>query len=182
MMGVEKGVTVYGLASVLGPIKKHIFNDIIWPDFSRLPSPDAPMIRWRPLKSERSYSICGYTVTPFSVNHSVAAAGYRVDGDGASFVFTGDTGPTGLIWQAMAGVSALIVEVSFPNELQELAIRSKHLTPAMLVQELQNLPEIPPLILVSHVKSIYYHQIVRELAEITQTQLEMLHEGDVYNL
>ncbi len=180
-MGQEKGVTVYGLAPVLEMVKKHIFNNIIWPDFSCLPTPDAPIIRWSPLKSERSYSICGYTVTPYSVNHSVAAAGYRIASGGSSFLFTGDTGPTDVIWKAATALSALIVEVSFPNSLEELAVKSQHLTPAMLARELKKLPETPPLILVSHVKSRHYDQIARELAEITLTRLEIMKDGNVYS-
>jgi cAMP phosphodiesterase len=182
IMGEGKSITVYALDSVLEVIKKHIFNNIIWPDFSRLPNPDSPVIHWSPLESERSYSICGYTVTPYIVNHSVAAAGYKIVGPDASFIFTGDTGPTDLIWKAATGLSALIAEVSFPNSLEELAVGSQHLTPAMLARELEKLPEIPPLILISHVKSSYYGQIARELAEITSTRLEIIRDGDFYDL
>ncbi|MDD2853651.1 MAG: 3',5'-cyclic-nucleotide phosphodiesterase [Desulfuromonadaceae bacterium] len=182
IMGEENSFTVYGLDPVLESIKQHVFNNTIWPDFSRLPNAYSPVLRWSPLESERSYPICGYTVTPFGVNHSVAAAGYKIAREDASFIFSGDTGPTELIWKAAAGISALIVEVSFPNELEQLAVKSLHLTPAMLARELEKLPEIPPLVLVTHVKSSYYGQIAKELAEITLTQLEIMHEGNVYNL
>jgi cAMP phosphodiesterase len=181
IMGEGKGFTVHALDCVIEMIKTHIFNNVIWPDFSRLPNAESPVIRWVPLESEQSYSICGYTVIPYSVNHSVAAAGYKISGAGASFMFTGDTGPTDLIWKAATGLAALIVEVSFPNSLEDLAVSSHHLTPAMLARELEKLPEIPPLILITHIKSGHYDQIAHELGKIRLTQLEIIHEGDVYN-
>ena len=52
--------------------------------------------------------------------------------------YTGDTGPTEELWESMNGrkVDALIIELSFPDELAKVALASGHLTPSMLKIEL----------------------------------------------
>src|SRR5665647_1719385 len=37
-------VHIHALAGTIAALKAHIFNDVIWPDFSRIPTPEAPFI------------------------------------------------------------------------------------------------------------------------------------------
>ena len=60
------------------------------------------------------------------------------DGD-AALAMSGDTGPTDKLWKVLnktQHLKALLLETSFPNELQDLADISGHLTPATLRSEL----------------------------------------------
>ncbi len=39
-------LTVYAREETLRAVQDHLFNDVIWPDFAKLPSPDKPMLRY----------------------------------------------------------------------------------------------------------------------------------------
>ena len=45
---LELPLTVYGREETLRAVQDHLFNDVIWPDFSKLPSPESPSQRWPP--------------------------------------------------------------------------------------------------------------------------------------
>ncbi|MBP2678344.1 MAG: beta-lactamase domain protein [Deltaproteobacteria bacterium] len=88
-------VTVLGGKDVLGDLKKNIFNDRIWPDFARIPSPGQPSLRYKILGTARPYEIDGYTITMEKVDHTVPAYGYIVeDPEETAIAYTGDRSPT----------------------------------------------------------------------------------------
>ena len=39
---------VHALPATIAALQAHIFNDVIWPDFTRIPAPDAPFVRFVP--------------------------------------------------------------------------------------------------------------------------------------
>ena len=87
----------------LAALRTHIFNGVIWPDFTRLPSAEHPVLaagavrRRRPAGARRqARSRCSAPRTPCrrSASRSMAApAGW--------WVFTGDTGPNPALWQRL---------------------------------------------------------------------------------
>jgi ribonuclease BN (tRNA processing enzyme) len=105
------------------------------------------------------------------------------DGE-TGFVFSGDTGPTRRIWQVareMRGLKALIVETAFPNRLVTLAKASGHLTPEMLRQEIDKMPQDIP-IWVYHIKPQLYQETAEELANIDPTRIHILEQGKTYTI
>jgi ribonuclease BN (tRNA processing enzyme) len=122
----------------------------------------------------------GYTITPVRVDHVVPAYGYVVE-DGAhnALVYTGDSGPTDRIWKAMRHrrVRVLITEVSFPNELQHLALASGHMTPALFAREVEKMPIIPERIFITHVKPFYRHAIETQMAKLSGVVVEFLRDN-----
>ena len=66
--------------------------------------------------------------------------------------------------------------------MADLARRSKHLTPALLGQEIQKIgrPDLP--VFVYHVKRRLRGQIVQQLRELPITQLTVLEEGQEIEL
>ncbi len=167
---------------VLAALRAHLLNDIIWPDFARLPSPETPVIGYRELEPGNTTDIGGYAVTAVSVNHSVPAVGYIVRKGKAGILYTGDTGPTEAIWKHAVDLSALIVEASFPNAMEETALLTGHLTPRLLGRELGKVAQLPPRILVTHPKPQYYDTIRAELVALGIPRLKLLKDGDVYEL
>ncbi|MBP2675599.1 MAG: beta-lactamase domain protein, partial [Deltaproteobacteria bacterium] len=144
-------VTVLGGRYVLGDLKKNIFNDRIWPDFTKIPSPGAPSLRYKTLTAARPFRIEGYTIVMEKVDHSVPANGYILrDPEGKAIAYTGDTGPTVRFWERMASydVKALITETSFPDRMEKLALASGHLTPALLGKEIAKMSRPPGKILI----------------------------------
>ncbi len=175
-------VRIAGTREVLAALKTHLLNDIIWPDFARLPSPEEPVIAYLELEPERTTDIGGYTVTTCRVDHSVPAVGYILRREGKGILYTGDTGPTEAIWQHATGLSALIVEASFPNAMEGTAQLTGHLTPRLLGRELKKVAKLPPRILITHPKPQYYDTIGAELEALGIPGLRLLRDGDVYEL
>jgi cAMP phosphodiesterase len=173
---------VYGSEEVLGILRTHLFNGLIWPDFSAIPDRISPVIHWESLEPCQKRSICGYQIIPVPVNHSVPAFGYIISSDSSRLLFTGDTGPTNLIWELAGDLSLLIVEVSFPNSQEELALRTGHLTPRLLEQELYKLPYCPQRIRIMHLKSVYRKQIISEIDKLNIKQIEVLEDETCINL
>ena len=40
---------VHALPHTLAALRQHVFNNLIWPDFTRLPCPDAPLLTFNPI-------------------------------------------------------------------------------------------------------------------------------------
>ncbi|MEF9426968.1 MAG: 3',5'-cyclic-nucleotide phosphodiesterase, partial [Candidatus Mariimomonas ferrooxydans] len=138
--------TLMGIKKVLDLIKKNLFNNAVWPDFTIIPNPRKPLLKLKAIKTGKSFKIKNYKIIAEKVNHSIAAAGYIIeDLKGKKLIYTGDTGPTDRLWkranakQGKAGSYGAIIEVTFPNKMREAAIKTGHLTPDMLLNELKKL-------------------------------------------
>jgi len=135
-------VDVYATDSVIEALRTHLFNGLIWPDFTCLPSADEPVLRLHPLAPCQALEVGNgapdkhYTLTAIPVHHTVPAVGYCLDHQGKRLVYTGDTGPTEEIWGYASGADALIVEVSFPNSQEKLSLLTQHLCCSLLEKEL----------------------------------------------
>jgi ribonuclease BN (tRNA processing enzyme) len=79
-------------------------------------------------------------------------------------------------------VRALIVEVSFPDEMQELAIACGHLSPSLLAAEIAKMPVLPEQIFISHLKPIYKKIIEEQLSQIAGPPLQILKSGMILSL
>ncbi len=178
-------VTVMSGEDVIETLRNNIFNDRIWPDFTRIPTPEKPVLQYGVLLPSRPAEINSYKVHLQPVHHTVPAYGYViVQGNGKSLAYTGDTGPTDLFWKTMSShdVQCLIVEVSFPNRLGKLALNSGHLTPALLKREIAKMSPCPPKIFVMHVKPQYYGEIEREIVALRHNSVELLKEGETITI
>jgi ribonuclease BN (tRNA processing enzyme) len=175
-------VTVFGIPDTISAMRDHMFNTIIWPDFSVIPSPERPVISFETIDTGVDYTVSGYRIRAIPVNHTVPAVGYRVSKGSATLVYTGDTGPTEEIWQYASGSDALIVEVSFPNDMEPLALLTKHLTCSLLRIELEKVARLPKRILVTHPKPQYYDIIRTEIESLGLKEIELLHDGALFDI
>lgn len=144
----QEPVEIHALPETLDVLRRHLFNDELWPDFSVIPTPNDPTIRYTEIEPERTYEVCGLRITPIRVNHLVPCVGYKVDDGRDAFVFTSDTAETDRIWavaNATENLRLVITEASFPDEQAWLAEASKHLTPAKLGTELKKLHRDVPV-------------------------------------
>jgi ribonuclease BN (tRNA processing enzyme) len=163
----QKPLTVHALPETIADLKSHLFNWKLWPDFTVIPTPEQPMLRFSPVKLGQGLTISGRTITPVPANHVVPAVGYWLDSGSASMVFTGDTTSTGELWQEVNRISNLrylIVETAFSNAERELAIRAKHLCPGLLVEQLELLTQSAE-IFITHLKPGEGDMIMREITE-----------------
>jgi cAMP phosphodiesterase len=178
------------IASTPGTIavlKKHFFNDKLWPDFSKIPGQKNATIVFRTLEPEVETELCGYRIKPIPVDHSVEAAAYLIGDQAGSIIYSGDTGPTEKLWDAVKDedkLRALVMEVAFPNEQQKLAEVSCHHTPHSLEAELKKLGvkkrDLP--VLLFHIKPVFQKDTEKQLAKIKARNNTILNIGDQYIL
>ncbi len=177
-------IIVWGIRETISALTLSFFNNVIWPDFTRLTSRDRPhpVIVLRELQEERPETIGDFTITAVAVAHSVPGVAYFIERRGTTLLHVGDTGPTERVWQMarmVENLSALTLEASFPNRLKEIAARSGHLTPETLAGELAKLdrPDVP--VYVTHLKPAYRDEIIAELKEVRGYSLTLMNDGDV---
>ncbi|MEX2492788.1 MAG: 3',5'-cyclic-nucleotide phosphodiesterase [Nitrospirales bacterium] len=183
---VDHQVVVASVPSVIGGLQKHIFNDIVFPNFFNIQGPRHSILRVKGLEPHREVAVSGEVrVTPILVNHTVETVGYVIRDDTAAWIYSGDTHLTEEIWQVAARTSNLkgvFIEVSFPNAMLDIAIQSKHLTPALLAQEFQKIgkPDLP--VFVYHMKPTVRDQIIQEVAQLDIKRVTILEEGQEIEL
>lgn len=180
--GTGQRITLLSIGPVIGTIKKHLFNSSVWPDFTEIPDLGKAILNLVTLKAGYSVSVDGYVVTPYKVNHTVPAVGYLVENrKGRRFFYTGDTGPTPDTWKKIGDrkVHCLIIDVSFPDRLRDLALRSGHLTPRLLSAEISSMPSVPSRILVTHPKPQHLGLIRKEIASLGLDNVDILEDGQV---
>lgn len=166
-------VSIYGHPTSLADLRKYIFNDVIWPDFIRLSTPEHPLMRLCPIEAEIPFHLDGLSITPILVNHIVETYGYIVADGTSTVVFGGDSGPTDRIWEVASGNSSprsVFLEVCFPDAMHRLAHVSRHLTPSLFAAEVAKMPAMNAVIAV-HIKARSHEETVRELLELKIPQL-----------
>lgn len=177
-------VTVYGGSEVVSALRDYTFNDHVWPDFEKIPLSNGagPTMRFEVLEPRKTVKIDGISVTPIPVNHIVPTYGLVVESDGAAVMFTSDTYTTDEIWERAAkttGLKAVFVDVSFPNELGELAAASKHLTPELLALELGKLRRDAGVFAV-HIKPSNRDTVIRQLHELRDPRVAVGEISKIY--
>jgi len=149
-----KPILVHATRPTIEILKSHLFNWAIWPDFSEIPSPEAPFLRYEEIAVGQPIALAGRTITPIRARHTVPAVGYHIDSGSASLVFTGDTGPNDALWRIVNRIDnlkILIIETAFSNKERNLAEISRHLCPETLADELKKL-ERNAEIYITHMK------------------------------
>lgn len=163
----EAPITLYATAETWQILKEHLFNWKIWPDFTTIPSPEHPLLVWQEIRLGQTVELDGRKFTPLPANHVVPTVGFHLEGPNSSMVFTADTTVCDALWpevNRIANLKYLIIETAFSNEEMELAKMSKHLCPAMLIEELDKLEHSPlPRIYITHLKPGEGEVIMREV-------------------
>jgi ribonuclease BN (tRNA processing enzyme) len=180
----SRPVTVAGVEPVVHALRTSVFNNVVWPDFAQIPSPQAPVIRYRELVEGAEQRVGDLWVTPISVNHTVPTMGFIVHDGSRGFVYSGDTGPTRALWAAvrgLTGIRAVILECAFPNRLRELADTARHLTPDLVRREIDKLPPSVP-VWIFHIKPQFQQEVAEELSRIDGGRLMLLEQDKTYEL
>lgn len=171
---------VFSTKTTIDAIKKHLMNDVIWPDFSKIPNEKSPTIRFNYISSEQQVHISDYNIKPISVNHCAGSLGFIIEKDGDSILFTQDTGPTDIIWKYANNVKnlkAIFTEVSFPNRMEHIAKLSQHHTANSLGLEISKMPKNIP-IFVGHLKPNYQTEIYKEIEDLNNPRVTLLGSDD----
>ncbi|HPU54315.1 MAG TPA: 3',5'-cyclic-nucleotide phosphodiesterase [Burkholderiaceae bacterium] len=181
----SRPLIVHALPETILALKTHIFNWVIWPDFTEIPHYDRPWMVFEPIGIDTTVNVGGRSVRSIPANHTVPALGFHIFNERAGLVFSGDTGPNDEFWRIVNSVENLrylIIETAFPNRDQDLAVTSRHLYPIQLGQELEKLRQ-EPQVLVTHLKPSDRKVIERELeAWAGRFAPRVLERGDIFEL
>lgn len=172
-------LTVYALQPTLDTLRQHLFNWHLWPDFTRIPDAKSPYMSYEAIVLHQVVELGGRKIISLPANHTIPALGYRLDSGYASLVFTGDTTVSEELWaivNSIENLKYLIIESAFCNRKRDIAVRSKHLCPSMLIEELQKL-ERKAEIFITHLKpgeaDITMDEIRRCLGRFNPQRLEI---------
>ncbi len=178
-----QSIDVYGSADTCNAIIIHFLNGSIYPDFQNIPL-EKPTIRFNIVEPLKPFTVEGMNIVAFPVNHPGGSFGYQVcNSEGRGFFYTSDTGPGLLNCWSNIFSDLILVDVTFPDCDQDFAIKTGHLTPRLLGEELVCLREIKgsiPRVIVVHSDPDLESTIRSEIAEISgilKIQIEMAYEG-----
>lgn len=169
----QEPLKIYALAGTIQALQAHIFNNVIWPDFSRIPTPEAPFISFHEIHVGQTFQLADKYVEVLPAVHTVPAAGFAVTSGHGCWVYTGDTERNETFWNRVnqLNVAMLVIETAFSNREKDLARRSLHLSPTVLADELdciargKNYP-----IYITHTKPAETELIMAEIQRFDQTQ------------
>lgn len=171
-------ITIHAIQATLDILQVHLFNWQIWPDFTKIPDHNFPYMRYEALSLDHTIELKGRKITPLPANHVVPAVGYHLDSGQASLVFTGDTTTNDALWTAVNKIEHLkylIIESAFCNQKRDIAIRSKHLCPSLLAEELEKLEQTAE-IFITHLKpgeaDVTMHEIQQCIGRYSPNRLE----------
>jgi ribonuclease BN (tRNA processing enzyme) len=179
------GMNLVSVARVIEIMSKNLFNNLIWPDFTVIPSENNALINPRIIDIEKVAVVGGFSVKPVLVTHTVYSVGFVVKDGDKGFMFTADTGPTTRFWEIAReekGIEFIMADVSFPSRLEKLAKISGHMTLSILVEHLDRygLGNMP--VFITHIKPIFLKEIQAELSALQRTNIRQLEQGAVITL
>ena len=181
----ERPLVVVSSRGIIENLHRHLFNNVIWPDFSRIPSVKSPLIKFEILTPGRKKVLGDWQVRAMSVHHTVETMGFMMKSKNKAVLFLGDTGPTEDVWKvarSTKGLKAIFVETSLPGSMQSIADKTGHLTPVTLAAELKKMKDVKPEIYLHHMKPQYAGAIRREVAAIQNKKIHIIEDGQVIRI
>jgi len=134
---------VHALAATNQALRAHVFNNVVWPDFARIPSPERPFVCFHDIDVGAVLTLGSRQSKMIEVLpavHTVPACGFAIRNaaGGPHWAFSGDTERNPPFWDRMNAldVGMLVIETAFSDQEQALAQRSLHLSPTTLANEL----------------------------------------------
>ena len=178
-------LVIHAQPHTLRALREHIFNWVIWPDFTILPSEEMPVVVLQEMQPGERVLVgdCQFSMIP--VNHIVPTVAYVVEYPGGTFAFSGDTTTNDSLWQglnALPRLDHLIVEAAFSSKEMKLCEIAKHYCPDLLANDLRKLKHQPHVYL-SHAKPGEEEMIFEECRQLIRNRpLSHLTGGEVLTL
>jgi phosphoribosyl 1,2-cyclic phosphodiesterase len=178
-----RNIDVYCTSDVRDSIITHLLNGAVYPKFHELPE-YRPTISFRLIEPYVPQVIEGYRVLALPVLHPGNTVGLQVsDRYNHSVFYTADTGPgLSACWERISP-QLIIAETTLPNDHEQFALKTGHLTPNHLEGELGHFRRmkgyLPPVI-VTHTDPASEDKIREEIAHISfspPTRIEVAREG-----
>jgi ribonuclease BN (tRNA processing enzyme) len=178
-------LTVYARPETIAILKQHMLNYKLWPDYTALPTPERPYIRFRPIRLGETVELRGRRFTALPARHSIPCVAYRVDSGTASWVYSADTTFCEDFWQALNRIDNLkylLIENTFRNDNAIGAQRSGHTTADILARGLRLLDH-PAELFIVHMEAGYEEITMREVLQSAgDFKPQMLQRGHAFEL
>jgi len=165
-------IKIYSIDSVLDVITASLLDGTIYPNLTRIPSPDNPSLKTSVIEEYIRADIDGYGVLALPMTHGIPSVGYEItDNEGKSVFYSGDT--TNGIAECWEHISPnlMVIEATLPDRMQDFAIQVKHLCPSLLKETLLEFKKakgyIPPTVAV-HINPVYEEEIGREIQQVSE--------------
>lgn len=182
---IQTPITLHAQPETLQALRDHMFNWVLWPDFTVLPSEQNGVLRLVEMRPGELVELDGRRFEMIPVNHAVPTVAFRVTCHGKALAFSGDTTTNDTLWAALnayAELDLLIVEAAFPNRDRALSIEARHYTPELLAADLTKL-EHRPQVYITHPKPGAEALILAECrAAIADRELDLLNHGQLFHL
>lgn len=177
-------IRIHGTSEVIEILERDVFNWSIYPRFSELTNEHGPVMEYRQFVRGGGFEAAHLTVRSVPVNHQVAASGYIITDQESAVAITGDTAETDDFWAACnqtENLRAVLVECAFPDEMAELACVSNHLTPGKLRSEIEKIANRDLPVYIIDIKPMYREIVMKQIADLQLSTVEILTVGAVYN-
>lgn len=162
-------------------LSSHLTDGVIYPEFTKkIPLfLEKPSIKFVAIEPFNPMLIEDYQILALPVNHTIRAVGFEIRSkDGKKIFYTGDTGPgLSALWENVSP-QLIIVDLTFPNKLENRAKNAAHLCPKMLSKELLEFHRIKgylPQIVLIHLSPKHEKEIKNEIKDVEK---ELKHKID----
>ena len=175
-------VTVHATQPVIETLERDIFNWSVYPRFSELSNSNGPVLKYETFGQAEEFTVKHLTLRAVEVNHRVPSSGFLISDRGSTIALSGDTAGTDGFWNLINSadqISAILLECAFPDELNDLADVSHHLTPRRMAIELEKCERDCPVFVVN-LKPMYRDEIVEQIRQMNLKNVEILEIGKVY--
>jgi len=179
---VMKPVQVRGPAETIASLKDHLFNGVLWPDFSQISNGTTTLVEMTPMAAGATVQAGGLSITAFPMEHTVPCHGYLVQSGQSAVILCGDTSSTRCLEPILPmprNLKAVLLEASFPNGEDKTARLSKHLSTDGFAREVRRIPDDVE-VLVTHRKPEFADRIAAEITALGMEQVTIIEQGDEF--
>ncbi len=182
---LKEPIRVFATSEVINILENDIFNWNIYPRFSELENQNGAVMKYNSFETGKEFIVKHLRLKAVEVNHKVPSVGFIISDNNSTFGITGDTSATDGFWSVLNNeekVNALLIECAFPDEFEELAHVSHHLTPNKLRIELSKFKHADSPIYVINIKPMYFNEVTKQLKNLNIENLKIMEVGKTYAL
>lgn len=179
---LREPIALYATSSDFAAIREHLFNPRVWIPFEILRNQHTELLVHHPYHANEPFSVEGLRITPVPVTHTILTHAMLVEDEESAVLFTSDTSATEKVWQIAnecEKLKAVLIDLSFPSQLTELARVSHHHSTTTLVEEMKKLrPGVT--VYAIHLKTPYRERIIEEIDALADPRLVVADIGRDY--
>jgi cAMP phosphodiesterase len=179
---IEQVIWVYAIEETVQALRNHIFNNIIWPDFSSFKNSFNVSLQFQEIIPSQIVKIDDLEIIAMPVNHTVPTVGLIIKDSDSAIAISGDTTSTEELWnkaRETLDLKAAFIECSYPDRLSDLALRYGHLSPNLLLEEYKKLSKSIPCF-AYHIKPSHFEEVVMELRLLESEKIVVANPGQIY--